>query len=164
MLELEPGVIGWAWVTFAVLLFLLYKFAWKPILSTIDKREKTIQASLDNSEKANEDAQALLEKHEKMIKDAEQEAQRLIKENREATEKSRQEIVRQARESADGMVQKAKSEIEKEKDAALLSLRSEIADLAIAATKKIIDESIDESKHRSLVDEFIQKIPKSAKH
>jgi len=96
MLELDPGVIGWAWVTFGVLLFLLYKLAWKPILSTIDKREKTIQDSLDNAEKAHKDAQSLLEKHEQMIKKAEEEAQKLIKENREAAEKSRQEIVQQA--------------------------------------------------------------------
>jgi len=164
MLELEPGVIGWAWVTFGVLLFLLYKLAWKPILSTIDNREKTIQGSLDNAEKAHQEAQSLLEKHEQMIKDAEEEAQKLIRENREAAEKSRQEIVQQARSSAEIMVQKAKAEIEKEKEAALHSLRAEVADLAIAATKKIIGETADEAKQRALVDEFIKKIPKSAKH
>jgi F-type H+-transporting ATPase subunit b len=164
MLELEPGVIGWAWITFGVLLFLLYKFAWKPILSIIDKREKTIQDSLDNAEKAHTEAQSLLEKHEQMIKDAEEEAQKLIKENREAAEKSRQEIIQQARASAETMVQKAKDEIEKEKETALHTLRAEVADLAISATKKIIGETIDEAKQRALVDEFIQKMPKSAKH
>jgi F-type H+-transporting ATPase subunit b len=79
-------------------------------------------------------------------------------------DKSRQEILEQAKENADKLIAKAKSEIEKEKDDALLSLRSEVADLAIAATKKIIGESIDESKQKSIVTEFIQKMPKSSQN
>ena len=63
MLELDPGVMIWAWITFFVLLFCSYKLAWKPILSTIDKREKTIQDSLDRAEKAKEEAETLLEQH-----------------------------------------------------------------------------------------------------
>jgi len=60
MLNLDPGMMIWAWITFLALLGLLYKFAWKPILSTIEKREQTIQDSLDKAAKANEEAQVLL--------------------------------------------------------------------------------------------------------
>ncbi len=164
MLDLDPGLMIWAWVTFFVLLIILYKVAWKPILSTIEKRENTIKDSIDRAEKAKEEAESLLEKHTEMIKKAEEESQKMLKENRELAEKSRQELLEQAKENAENILNKAKAEIEKEKDDALYSLRSEVADLAIAATKKIIGESVDETKQKSIINEFIQKMPKSSQH
>jgi F-type H+-transporting ATPase subunit b len=161
MLNLDPGMMVWAWITFGVLLFILYKVAWKPILSNIDKREKTIQESLNKAQKAQEEAELLLEKHEQLMKNAEREAQNLLKENRELSEKSREEIINEAHAGAQNILDKAKAEIEKEKESALLALKAEIADLTIAATKKIIGEALDETKHRKLVDDFIQKMPKS---
>ena len=159
MLNLDPGMMIWGWVTFIVLLILLYKVAWKPILSTIDKRENTIQGSLDSAKNAQEEAEKLLSKHQEMIKSAEQEAQNLIRENKDLAEKSQQEILAQARDTAQNFIEKAKADIEKEKEAALLSLRTEVADLVITATRKIIGETLDETKHRQMVDDFIRKIP-----
>jgi F-type H+-transporting ATPase subunit b len=164
MLNLDPGMMIWAWITFLVLLGILYKVAWKPILSMIEKREKTIQGSLDSAHLAQEEAEKLLNQHQEMIRSAEQEAQKLIRENRELAEKSKQEIMAQAQKSAQDLLEKAKADIEQEKEAALMSLRSEVADLAISATRKIIGESLDESKQRDLVEEYIKKIPDSAKH
>ena len=164
MLNLDPGMMIWGWITFVVLLILLYKVAWKPILSIIDKRENTIQDSLDNAKNAQEDAEKLLSKHEEMIKSAEQEAQKLFKENRDLAEKSKQDILDQAQKSAQDLIERAKADIEKEKEAALVSLRTEVADLAIGATRKIIGESLDEAKHREMVDEFIRKIPDTNTH
>jgi F-type H+-transporting ATPase subunit b len=161
MLNLDPGMMIWAWITFLVLLGLLYRFAWKPILAAIEKREQTIQDSLDMAAKAKEEAQALLEQHQEMIRSAQSEAQRIIKENRELAAKSRQEIIEQARDNAQKIVDKAKLEIEKDKENALLALRGEVADLAIAATKKILHESLDEARQRALVEDFIEKIPKT---
>ena len=159
MLNLDPGMMIWGWVTFIVLLILLYKVAWKPILSTIDKRENTIQDSLDSAKNAQEEAEKLLSKHQEMIKSAEQEAQNLIRENKDLAEKSKQEILAEARNTAQNFIEKAKADIEKEKEAALLSLRTEVADLVITATRKIIGETLDEAKHRRMVDDFIRKIP-----
>ena len=164
MLNLDPGLMIWAWVTFFVLLFCLYKVAWKPILSTIEKREKSIQDSIDRAEKAKEDAEILLEKHNKLMQTAEEESQKMMKENRQLAEKSKQEILEQAKKNAGQLLEKAKAEIEKEKNDALYALRSEVANLAIAATKKIIGESLDESKQISIINEFIQKMPKSNQH
>lgn len=163
MLNLDPGMMIWGWVTFLVLLILLYKVAWKPILSTIDKRENTIQDSLDSAKNAQEEAEILLSKHQEMIKSAEQEAQNLIRENKDLAEKSKQEILAQARNTAQNFIEKAKADIEKEKEAALLSLRTEVADLVISATRKIIGETLDEAKHRQMVDDFIRNIPDNIK-
>jgi len=161
MLNLDPGMMIWAWATFLVLLGLLYKLAWKPILSAIEKRERTIQESLEKAAKASEDAQAMMNQHEEMMRTAQNEAQRIINENRELAEKSRQQIIAQAQHTAENLVEKAKLEIEKEKESALLALRSEVADLAIEATKKILHESLDETRQRTLVNDFLDKLPKS---
>ena len=159
MLNLDPGMMIWGWATFVVLLILLYKVAWKPILSTIDKRESTIQASIDDAKNAQDEAEKILAKHQEMIHNAEQEAQNLIKENRDLAEKSKQDILAQAQKAAQELIEKAKSEIEKEKESALVSLRTEVADLAISATRKLIGEALDESKQREMVNEFIREIP-----
>ena len=164
MLELDPGLMIWAWVTFFVLLLILYKVAWKPILSVIDNREKSIKDSLEEAENSRREAEQLLIKHKEMIDSAESEAQSLLKENRALAEKTKQEIIEQAKSSAQKMLDKAKIEIEKEKESALLSLRTEVADLAINATKKVINETLDESKQRAIIDDFIHKIPKSTKN
>ena len=164
MLNLDPGMMMWGWITFVFLLILLYKFSWKPILSTIDKRENTIQDSLDSAKNAQDEAELLLTKHQEMIRSAEEEAQKLIRENKELAEKSKQDIIAQANQSAQELLAKAKNEIEKEKESAMLALRSEIADLAISATKKIIGENLDEVRNRKVVEDLIQKIPDTTKH
>jgi F-type H+-transporting ATPase subunit b len=164
MLDLDPGMMIWAWITFVILLTLLYRFAWKPILSVVDKRERTIQDSLDKAKHAQEEAEALLNRHQEMMQKAEEEARKFLSENRELAEKSKHDILEQARQSAQTILDKAKQEIEREKEAAVLALRSEVADLAISATRKIIGESLDEARQRSLIEEYVGKIPKTTKN
>ena len=112
MLDLDPGMMIWAWITFVMLLILLYKVAWKPILSIVDKREQTIQDSLDKAKHAQEEAEALLQQHQEMMQKAEEEARKFMNENRDLAEKSKHEILEQARQSAQSMLEKAKQEID----------------------------------------------------
>ncbi len=164
MLSLDPGVMIWAWITFLVLLFLLYKIAWKPILSAIDNREKLIQDSIEQAENAKKESEELLEKHNSLIRNAEEEAQKIIKENKELAEKSRQDLIQQAKEESGKLREKAKMEIEHEKESALHALRSEVVDLTMTATKKLIGDVLDESKHRGIIENYIQKLPESEKN
>ena len=164
MLSLDPGVMIWAWITFVVLLFLLYKIAWKPILSAIDNREKLIQDSIEQAEKAKKESEELLEKHEKLIRNAEEEAQKIIKENKELAEKSRQELIEHAKEESNKLREKAKLEIEHEKESALQALRSEVVDITMTATKKLIGDVLDDSIHRGIIENYIQKLPESEKN
>ena len=154
MLDLDPGVMIWAWITFLILLFVLYKVAWKPILSVIDNREKTIQDSLEQAENAKKE-------HKKLIRNAEEEAQKIISQNKELAEKSRQELIDHAKEESNKLREKAKLEIEQEKESALQALRSEVVDLTLSATKKLIGDVLDEAKHRGIIENYIQKLPES---
>jgi len=105
-----------------------------------------------------------LEKHKSLIRNAEEEAQKIIKENKELAEKSRQNLIEQAKEESGKLREKAKMEIEHEKESALQALRSEVVDLTMTATKKLIGDVLDESKHRGIIENYIQKLPESEKN
>jgi len=164
MLNLDPGMMIWTWITFLVVLAVLSKVALKPILATIENREKAIREDLEQAQKQREEAQHLLEQHRKMMAEAESEAQRLLKESRELAEQKRQELLSQAKEESQKIVEMAKKEIEQEKENALTSLKSEIADLAVNAAEKIIMHNLDKDKQKTIVDEYIKGLPKSAKN
>ena len=164
MLDLDPGMIIWTWVTFIIVLGILYKVALKPILNAIDSRENSIRSDLEEAQKQRDEAQELLEEHKQMVDKAEAEAQKLFKESQALADKARQETLDKAREESDKLLDKAKAEIEKEKDSALTSLKEEVADLAIGAAEKILSANLDESKQKAVVDEYIKSMPKSLKN
>ncbi len=164
MLNLDPGMMIWTWITFLVVLAILSKVALRPILSTIENREKAIRQDLEQAQKQREEAQQLLEQHRKMMAEAESEAQRLLKESRELADQKRQELLKQAKEQSQKLVEQAKKEIEQEKENALASLKAEVADLAITAAEKIIMHNLDKEKQKEIVDQYIKDLPKSAKN
>lgn len=161
MLELDPGMMIWTWITFFVVLIILYKVALKPILTTIQNREESMRNDLDEAEKQRSEAESLLEKHKEMIAGAESEAQKIIKENQQLAEKSRQEMIDKAREESDRLIEKAKAEIERQKQTALDSLKAEVADLAVGAAEKILLQTLDKDKQKEVVDQYLKSMPKS---
>lgn len=158
--SLDPGMMIWVWVTFGILLFLLSKFAWKPILNAIESRETYVRDTLEKANSANEEAHALLEKHQEMIANTESEAQKMLKENRELVEKTREELLAQAREDADDLLVRAKKEIENQKIAAKNEIRDLVADLSIGIAEKLISENLDSAKHQKLIDSYIDEMSK----
>ncbi len=161
MLNLDPGMIIWTWITFLIVLVILNKVALKPILAAIENREKTIRDDLEQAQKEREEAQHLLEKHKEMMASAESEAQRLLKEARELADKKRQELLEQARHESQKLIEQAKAEIRHEKESALASLKAEVADLAVGAAEKIILQNLDEKKQKAIVEEYLKSLPKN---
>ena len=159
MLSLDPGIMVWTVVTFLCLLILLYKMAWKPILTTIETRERTIKESLESAQREREEAQALLEKHQAIMRTAENEAQKIIREYKTMAEKMHKEMTSQSKQEAEKIIKKAQSEIEAEKEAAMVKLRHDIADLVVNATKKFIKDALDDEQQKRLIDQYIAEIP-----
>lgn len=147
----NPGLIFWTAVTFFLLLILLKKMAWGPILTALDERQKSIQASIDKAQKANADAETILAKNKAALAKAEAESERIIKEGREYAEKVRSEIVEKANTEARKLTEAAKAEIEMEKQRALTALREEVADLAVKGAEKIIRQNLDAQKQKAVV-------------
>lgn len=161
MLDLDPGMMAWTWITFAIVFFILYKLALKPIIAAIEQREKSVKDDLESAQKQRDEAAELLERHQKLIATAESEAQKIIRENQELAQKTRQQMLDETRGEAAKMVEKAKQEIEQQKESAIASLKQEVADLAIGAAEKVLTRSLDADMHKKLVDEYISSMPKS---
>ncbi len=161
MLEINPGLILWTILTFLIVLVILRAVAWKPLLGVLSAREEKIRASLLQAEEAQSKAQQLLEDNRRQLAQAEEQAQRIMKEGREMGEKLKTEIVERAHLTSRQMVEQAKDEIVREKESALNELRAEVADLAIGVAGKILDANLDTPKQRQLVDTAIRQIRKS---
>lgn len=164
MLNLDPGMMIWTWITFFLVLGLLYKLALKPMLSAINNREDQIRGDIDSAKKQRDEAEALLNQHKELIANAESEAQKIVKENQQLAEKTKQSIINEARRESEKILENAKQEIERQKESALLSLRAEVADLAIGAAEKIIVQKLDKKEHDNVINEYIDSMSKSAKN
>jgi F-type H+-transporting ATPase subunit b len=161
MLDVNPGLILWTIITFLILLVILRKLAWKPLLGALTAREENIRTTLEETARAQDEARRLLEENRRQLAEAEAQAQRVIREGREMGEKLRAEILEKAQASSRALVDQAREEIRREKDAALGQLRSEVADLAVMAAGKIIDANLDPARHRALVDAALRELPKA---
>jgi F-type H+-transporting ATPase subunit b len=159
LLAPNVGLIFWISVVFLLLLALLRKFAWGPITSALNERERTIDESIQRAETALAEARQIQADNEKARREADQEAQRILREAREVAERLRTDEVEKTRAQIRQMQQSAQEEIEREKESALTQLRTEVADLAIQAAGKILKENLDESRQRKLVNDFIQTLP-----
>lgn len=161
MLEINPGLIVWTIVTFLLLVTVLRAFAWKPLLEALNKREEHVRSSLERAEHAKAEAERILEENRKQLAKAESESQRILTEGRALGDKLKNEMIEQANQQSRRMIDQAKQEIERDKDAALAQLRGEVANLAIKAAEKILDETLDQAKHRKIVDAFLKDLPKN---
>lgn len=161
MLEINPGLIIWTIVTFLILLALLKKFAWKPLLDALERREEHIHSSIERAEKMAQEAELLASENRKKIEEAETKSSLILKEARELGEKIKSEIIEKANQQARNLIEQAKAEIEREKEAALIRLRSEVADLAILAAKKVVGETLNDDAQRKLIDSYLDELPKN---
>lgn len=160
LLDVNPGLIFWTIITFLILLFILKKTAWQPILQALKERENNIRASLEKAEQARKEAEEILEKNKKNLAEAEEQVKKIINEGREYANKLRAEIVSRANTEAQKILESAKQEIETKKQEALSELKEIVADLSIQAAEKILEETLDKEKHKKLVEKLIQNLPK----
>lgn len=158
MLEINSGLILWTILTFIIVLLILRKAAWKPLLGALSAREESIRASLRDAENARGEAARLLEENRRQLAQAEEQSRRIIREGRDLGERLKAELLEKANATTRGMIEQAKEEIHREKDAALIQLRSEATDLVIAAAGKILDANLDTPKQRQLADAAIREI------
>jgi F-type H+-transporting ATPase subunit b len=164
MLNLDPGMMIWTWVTFLIVLGILSKLALKPMLTAINNREDQIRGDIENAKKQRDEAEELLNKHKELMASAESEAHKIIKENQQLAEKTKQSMIDEARKESEKIIENAKKEINRQKESALSSLRAEVADLAIGAAEKIIIQKLDKREHDNVINEYIKSMPKSGKN
>jgi len=161
LLDVNPGLIFWTVITFIFLMLILKKYAWKPILDSLNERENFIKESLEKAEKAQKEAEELFEKNKVNLENAEAESQKIIVQGRDYAEKLKSQILDDAKDDAKKMIGKAALEIERKNQEAFNNLKSEIAEIAVKAAEKIIKENLDDKKQSKIVDEFINDLSKN---
>ena len=159
MLDINPGLILWTIVTFVLLMFVLRKFAWSSIVGALADREESIRASLKHAEDARNEAERILQENRKQLQQAEEESRKILNEGRALGEKLKAEIVEKASQQSRAMVDQAKQEINRDKDAALAQLRGEVANLALTVAGKILNETLDGDKQKKLADDILKSLP-----
>jgi F-type H+-transporting ATPase subunit b len=158
LVDVNPGLIFWTWVTFIILLLLLSKVAWKPILAALKQREENIEDSLNKAEQANLDAQKILEENQASLAKAEEESKKIIDESRGFADNLKNQMIRESKEQAQKIIEDASAEIERKKNAAFEELKNQIAEISIIAAEKIMKESIDADKNKKIVDKYLTEI------
>jgi F-type H+-transporting ATPase subunit b len=153
--DIDFGLTLWTLVLFVLFAGVLWKFAWGPLLSTIDAREKAVRDEVEGAQKANSEAAALLEKHKELVRDAGRERDELLKRTRAEADEIKNELQAKARTEAEAILERAREQIGRERDAAITTLRAQVADVAIEAAAKIVESSLGKDAQRKIVDEFV---------
>jgi F-type H+-transporting ATPase subunit b len=154
----EIGLIFWTLITFLVLLFVLSKFAWGPIIKAMNAREDGIRNDLDNAKKEREDAQRLLEDHRALLDQARRERAEAVEAGRRDAERLKAEILEEARKQREQLMKQAERQIEAGLRQARSELKGEAADLAIQAASRLMGKSLDDATQRRLVEDYLAEL------
>jgi len=157
------GLTIWTIVLFALFAAVLSKFGWGPLLRAIEEREKGIRDAVEGAQKAHDEAQALVAQHKEALQQARREREELIKQAMAEAQQVRADLLAQAKADSEHLIQRAKEQIERDSRAALQQLRAQVADLAVTAAGKIVTSSLTPEAQRKLVEDFIAKLPSTAR-
>jgi len=154
--HIETNLLLAQFVNFAIVLFVLWKFAYKPILKTLNDRTEKIEKGVKDAENASKKLGEMTEKEKDVLHKARKEAQEIIKKSEGEAKKNAESIILTAKEQNEKMIADAKKMIEQEKTKMFSEVKSEIAGLVVAATEKVIGEKLDSQKDKELIEKAIK--------
>ena len=150
------GLFIWQVVIFVGLIFLLKKFAWKPILDAVNEREQGIKNALESAESARNEMQNLQADNQRILQEARQERDAMLKDAREMKEKMVADAKSEAQEQGQKMIDQAKAAIESEKNAAMADLKAQVANLSLSIAEKVLkDELSNKESQTKLVEKML---------
>lgn len=159
MIEPGIGLLFWMTLTFIILLFLLAKFAWKPILNAVNEREVSIQDALNQAQLAKEEMAQLKSDNERIIREAKAERDAILKEAREIKEKIVSDAKDIAKVEGDKMIAQARQSIVAEKSAAVAEIKNQIGSLSVQIAESILKQKLDTTDAQNQLIENILKQP-----
>jgi len=151
----EVGTIFWTLVTFLVLVVLLGRYAWKPLLGALDERETSIRESIDQARKDREDAEGLIQQHRELLDQARRERAEAVAAGQRDAEKLKGEILEEARSQRARLLEQTEAQVQAGMRQARSELRNVAVDLAIQAAEKLITKNLDEQTQRKLIEEYL---------
>ena len=160
LVQLDPGLFVWTILTFLVLLGVLAKFAWNPLLKMLKDREELIRSSLEDAEKAKMELERLNTEGQDIINKARSEAQTILSEGKAASSKMKEETLSSAKEQAKVILTEAEKQIQIEKDKAIAEIKSEVVDLSLSVATKLIKKNISREDNQALIDDSLKNVTK----
>lgn len=155
MVDLNATLIAQI-INFLILVAILSKVAYKPLMRTLADRQANIQANLDNAEKERLAAEKLKQDYLNQLAEARAQAQAIVEKATKLAEQNKEEILLQAREESARLLKNTQEEIIREREQAMKQFKGEVVTLAVAAATKVIARNLDEQANAKLVDDFIQ--------
>jgi F-type H+-transporting ATPase subunit b len=154
-LVVNGGLVIWTLVVFGLLLFILKKWAWPPMVAAVAAREKALEDMLAEAERNRAEAARLLAEHQRLVAEAKTSAHSLLIEARTASEKERTLAIEKTRQEQEELLDRARREITEERDRAVEDLRREAVDLSLAAASKLVGQRLDSEADRKIVQEYL---------
>jgi F-type H+-transporting ATPase subunit b len=145
-------------LNFLILAAILAKFAYKPLMNMLEERRNKIAASIESAEKDKMEAQKLKQEYYDQLAQARTQAQAIVDKAEKLAEESKEEILTAAREESARLLKAVQDEIVREREKALAQIRNEVVAIAISAAAKIVEQNLDQEANAKLVDHFIDKL------
>jgi len=158
LVQVDPGLFIWTIVTFLVLLTVLAKFAWRPLLQALESRQALIRKSLDDAQQATKELERLNREAAQILNRARVDAEAVISQSRSDGDRLREEIRQKARTEADHIVKNAERQIQLETNRALVQIRREAIELSVMIASKIIQRNLSKEDNERLIDEALKQI------
>lgn len=156
LIEFSFGLIFWMTVSFLVVLFILGKFAWKPILAALGERERSIEDALNEAKKARAEIAAMNSQNEELMRAAREERESLLKEARDIRDREIATAKDKAKAEADTLLARARTDIQNEKNAAITEMKNQVAELSILVAERILKEKLgDATAQKALMDKVM---------
>jgi len=161
LVQPDPGLFIWTILTFVVLLALLAKFAWRPLLTALESRQDAIKKSLDDADKAKQELARLQQESAKILEQARVEADSILNRTRSDADRLREELKSKAKEEADSIVRNAEEQIQLRTRQALQQIRGEVADIAVTIASKLLERNLANEDNERLIGETLRQIEMS---
>jgi F-type H+-transporting ATPase subunit b len=159
LLSPNGGLMFWTLVTFLIVLFILGKLVFPKITAAVEAREKALEDLIEGAKRDRAAAAQALEEQQRQIEAARNDAQKIIAEGRQVGEKVRAQMIDETHQQQQQMLERARREIELEKERAIAEMRREAVELAIAGASKVIEKNLDDQSNRKIVESFLSSIP-----
>lgn len=158
LVQLDPGLYIWTILTFLVLVGLLAKFAWRPLLEALESRQAAIRKSLDDAERAKQELERLQQESAAIISKARVDAEAIIAKSRTDADRLRGEMKQKARSEAEGIVRNAERQIQLETARALQQIRQEAVDLSVMIASKLIQRNLSKKDNEKLIAAALEQV------
>jgi F-type H+-transporting ATPase subunit b len=158
LVQPDPGLFIWTILTFLVLVGLLAKFAWRPLLEALDRRQATIAKALDDAKQARQELERLQKESAEMMRQARVEAEAIIARSRTDAEALREELKQRSRAEAAAIVKNAEQQIQLETARAIQQIRHEAVDLSVTIASKILQRQVSKEDNEALIEATLKQV------